>query len=191
MKKILLVDYGSYYFKDIIKCMKLLKIEYVELQYNSSVKEIDSNDICGIILSGGPGRVNDPQDPHLDIKLLKFNLPVLGICYGMQLLMHFLGGRVEELPERDLGYSDMSIIKSSRINTGIKNPTPVWMAHYDHVTKLSQGFDILARTNISIAMIGNEERNIYAVQYHPEAKKSESDLKLLKNFIFDICNYKI
>lgn len=189
MKKLLLIDYGSRLFKDVKECMELLEVKYLECNYDAISQTLSRDDICGIVLTGGPGRVNNPEDPHLEKVLLDYQAPILGICYGMQILMHFLGGKVEALSERDLGYSDMTILKESKINRELLNPSPVWMIHYDHITKLAPGFELLAKTDISIAMIANEKEGIYAVQYHPEAKKSENDLKLFKNFIFDICNY--
>ncbi|MBI9010382.1 MAG: gamma-glutamyl-gamma-aminobutyrate hydrolase family protein [Tenericutes bacterium] len=153
MKKLLLVDYGSYYFKDVLECMDLLEVKYVEYRYDELSQIVNKDDICGILLSGGPGRVNNPKDPHLDKALLDYQVPILGICYGMQILMHFLGGKVEALFERDYGLRDMTILKESRINKGLMNPIPVWMAHYDHITCLAPGFELLARTDISIAMI--------------------------------------
>ncbi len=189
MKKILLVDYGSYYFRDVCLCLEEIGVEYLIFHYKDSIENIDAFNICGVVLTGGPGRVNNPKDPQLDLRLLDFKVPVLGICYGMQLLMHALGGRVDSLEEQDLGYSEMPLCYCSPINKNISNPTKVWMAHYDHVTRLAQGFNVYGKTDISIAMIGNEERRIYAVQYHPEAKKSSDDMMLFRNFIFGICQY--
>ncbi|HPF42742.1 MAG TPA: gamma-glutamyl-gamma-aminobutyrate hydrolase family protein [Bacillota bacterium] len=189
MKKILLVDYGSTYFKDVILSFEQLGVECVKLRYDEITGHLDKNNLCGIVLTGSPGRVNNPEDPQLDPALLETGVPILGICYGLQLLMHSLGGKVEALDKRDLGFGLMTIIKESPINKGLGNPTNVWMAHYDHVTKLAKGFEIYASTPISIAMVGDEKRKIYGIQYHPEAKRSDDDMKLLRNFTYDICGY--
>jgi len=188
MKKILLVDYGSHYFNDVIACLEDLKVEFIRRRHDDLVN-IDAKNLAGIILTGSPGRVNNPGDPQLDLKLLDMNIPILGICYGLQLLMHGLGGRVEALPERDLGLSTMTIKVRSPLNEGIDNQTQVWMAHYDHVTRLAKGFEVYATTPISIAMVGDELRKIYGIQYHPEAKKTKDDLMLFHNFIFNISGY--
>ena len=187
MKKILLVDYGSYYFKDVVKCMEILGFPFFSILWNDNLMSIKKETLLGIILTGSPGRINNPDDPQLNMKLLEYDVPVLGICYGMQALMHSLGGKVESLSERDLGKREMTILKRHPINETISNPAIVQMAHYDHVTVLAEGFEILAKTEISIAMVANEKRKIYAVQYHPEALKEKDDLQLFRNFI-DICN---
>lgn len=186
MKQILLVDYGSYYFKDVVKCMELLDIPFFSIKWDDDLNQVDKGTILGIILTGSPGRINNPEDPQLNMKLLEFDVPVLGICYGMQALMHSLGGKVEALSKRDLGKREMHIIKRNPINEHIDNGATVQMAHYDHVTQLADGFEILARTDISIAMIADENRKIYAVQYHPEALKEKDDMQLFKNFV-QIC----
>lgn len=189
MRKILLVDYGSHYFKDVVKCMQELNVGYVIINHDDELT-YTKDDICGIILSGSPGRVNNPDDPQLDLRLLDMDVPVLGICYGLQLLMHSLGGKVEALDKRDLGSSKMTMTMMSPLNRKIANPTDVWMAHYDHVTKLAAGFTVYATTPISIAMVGDEKKKLYGIQYHPEATKSKDDMTLFENFIFNICSYK-
>ncbi|MBN2540019.1 MAG: gamma-glutamyl-gamma-aminobutyrate hydrolase family protein [Bacilli bacterium] len=190
MKKILLVDYGSYYFKDVVQCMAELNVDVIEYVHSSPFSDIEHEDVCGIILTGSPGHVYNPEDPQLDLRLLDLKVPVLGICYGMQLLMHTLGGNVGILKERDYGSKIMTISKSSPINKGLSNPTQIWMAHYDYVTDVAPGYDIYASTDVSIAMIGNEAKQVYGIQYHPEATKTKDDYQILQNFVFDICQFK-
>ncbi len=189
MKKMLLVDYGSSYFQKVKESFEKLGVEFIETNYDKIPNDIEEMNLCGIVLTGSPKMVGDPGSPQLDKLLLEQNVPILGICYGFQLLMHSLGGKVNGLGFKDYGYSDMTIIKRSPINKGIESPVPVWMAHFDHVTKLADGFELYAMTPISVAMAGDESRQIYGVQYHPEAKQSVSDMQLLKNFVFDICEY--
>lgn len=188
--KILLVDYGSYFFKDIKISLDLLGVKYHCVKFDEPIEKLNKHDLCGIILSGGPGRVNNPNDPQLNLDYLKLYVPILGICYGLQVLMKSLGGKVEALNVRDYGVSKMSIDKYSILNEGIENNSDVFMSHFDHVSKLAPGFDMLAKTNISIAMIEDKINRIYAVQYHPEANRSENDMQLFKNFIYKICKYK-
>lgn len=187
--KILLVDYGSIYFKNIKQSLDKLNVKYIEINHDESLINFDQSDVVGIILSGGPGRVNNPDDPQLNPDVLEQEIPILGICYGMQVLVKHLGGKVESLSKRDLGISKMRIEKQSILNKDIIQDCDVHMAHFDHITEVPDSFDILARTNISIAMIENKTKDIYAVQYHPEATKTINDMKLFKNFIFDICKY--
>lgn len=189
MKRILLVDYGSYYFKDVVQCMRELNVEVIEFIHDAPFSEIEDEEFCGILLTGSPGHVYNSDDPQLDLRLLDFNVPILGICYGMQLLMHTLGGNVGILKERDYGSKIMTITKSSLINKGLSNPTEIWMSHYDYVTDIAPGYEIYARTDVSIAMVGNESKQIYAIQYHPEATKTKDDYQVFRNFVFDICRY--
>lgn len=189
MKKILLVDYGSHYFKDVVECMRRLDVECIEVKHDDDLEGLKDK-LCGIILTGSPGRVNNPEDPRLDPRLLDMNVPVLGICYGLQLLTHALGGRVEALDQRDLGLGEMTITVRSPLNKDLPDHVQVWMAHYDHVTRLAEGFQAYATTPVSIAMAGYEAKRWYGIQYHPEAKKQKDDMQVFKNFIFDICGYK-
>ena len=187
MKKLLIVDYGSYFYKDVIACMDLLEEKYEQCIWNEELAKYPKETIKGIVLTGSPGRIDNPKDPQMRNEFLDYQVPILGICYGMQALMHHLGGKVEALPRLDKGDREMTIIKHSPINKNIEQSAKVHMAHYDHVTCIAPGFEILAHTALSIAMIANEKRKIYAVQYHPEANKSKNDMQLLSNFC-SICN---
>ncbi len=187
--KILLINFGSFYFENIKDCLNKLGVKYSESNYDEPIPNINENEIVGVILSGGPGRVNNPSDPQLNPNIFKSGIPILGICYGMQTITKVFGGLIEELSKRDLGKSSMHTEKYDILNKDIMQDCDVHMAHYDHITKVPSSFEILANTDICIAMIQNKKDNIYAVQYHPEATQSIDDIQLFKNFVFDICKY--
>ncbi|MBI3935030.1 MAG: glutamine-hydrolyzing GMP synthase, partial [Acidobacteria bacterium] len=155
--------------------------------YNTPLEELRKLQPAGLILSGGPSSVFEEGAPHSDPAVLQMGVPVLGICYGQQLIAHQLGGKVQPAPNREYGRAQLSITDGARLFRAIPSPLPVWMSHGDEVIELPAGFRETGRTGTAISAIENLERNIYAVQFHPEVRHTAHGDEILANFIFDIC----
>ncbi len=142
----------------------------------------------GIIISGGPASVHDPDSPTVDPKLFDTNTPVLGICYGQQLIAHLLGGEVRKGLRGEYGFAQLEISESDGVLRGIARSQPVWMNHFDTVAEPPPGFRVLASTETcAIAAIAAPERKLFAVQFHPEVAHTPCGRDILSNFVFDIC----
>ena len=182
---ILILDFGSQYTQLIARRIREIGV-YSEIHPYHKVKEIDSSKIEGLILSGGPGNVY-AKDAFLisreDVE--RFNVPVLGICYGMQLLTHLYNGKVIPGEKKEYGFTNIKIRKS-KIFKGLKKNQVVWMSHGDRIDDLGI-FKVIAESDSAIAAIENAERNIYALQFHPEVVHTENGKKIIENFVFGIC----
>lgn len=140
-----------------------------------------------LILSGGPSSVYDPASPVCDERVLKMNLPVLGICYGLQWMSYKLGGKVEPASRREYGFAQLDIGAESKILKGIPTPLRVWNSHGDHVTAVPPGFEITGRTENAISVIENPAAKQYALEFHPEVHHTDRGSDILKNFVQNIC----
>ena len=141
----------------------------------------------GIILSGGPCSVYDADSPAADPAVLGLGIPVLGICYGLQFIAHHLGGRVESATSREYGHAEVSVVKETPLFRGLPERLDVWMSHGDNAAELPPGFVLTAETANAVAGIANEEKKIWAVQFHPEVAHTKQGMQLLKNFVLDLC----
>lgn len=188
MDKILIIDYGSQYNQLISRRIREMSIYSEIVPYNEKI--IIDEDVKGIILSGGPSSVYDVSAPDLNEDIFKYNVPILGICYGMQLIMQSFKGVVKPADKREYGKSLITMIESSPLNRNLSKESTVWMSHSDHVTKIPSGFEIVAVTDASIAIAHNLDKQIYTVQFHPEVTHTEEGTALLKNFVVDICHAK-
>jgi len=140
-----------------------------------------------LILSGGPSSVYDPASPVCDERVLKMNLPVLGICYGLQWMSYKLGGKVEPASRREYGFAQLDIASGSEVLKGIPTPLRVWNSHGDHVTAVPPGFEITGRTENAISVIENPAAKQYALEFHPEVHHTDRGSDILKNFVQNIC----
>ena len=142
----------------------------------------------GVIISGGPSSVYDPGSPTIDPRLLHAHMPVLGICYGQQLMAHLLGGQVEKGERGEYGFAQLDVLRPSPLFRGVEGPQQVWMSHRDLVASPPPGFEVLANTRTcAVAAISSAGTNLYAVQFHPEVAHTPSGRKILENFLFAIC----
>jgi len=156
------------------------------LPFNTPLEQILERKPVGIILSGGPSSVN-AEDAHLvDIALFEAGLPVLGICYGMQLTVHLLGGKVKKGEKGEYGKANFEILKTNPLFEGVSTNSTVWMSHFDEVEQAPEGFEIAGKSDV-IAAMANTEKNIYTLQFHPEVSHSEEGAKMIENFVFNIC----
>lgn len=188
---ILIVDFGSQYTQLISRRIREANV-YCEIFPDSiSVEEIKKLNPKGIIFSGGPSSVYDENDSSFDKNIFELNIPILGICYGLQLICHLLDGEVKQANEREYGKTILKVIDEDELFKGVKNESVVWMSHGDYVTKLPDDFKILATSEHSpIAAIANIKRKIYGVQFHPEVVHTEEGNKIISNFLFKICGCK-
>jgi len=145
--------------------------------------------VKGVIISGGPSSVYDPGSPAIDPRLLSSGIPVLGICYGQQLMAHLLGGAVEKGDRGEYGFAQLDLLTEDSLFRGVTGPQQVWMSHRDLVAAPPAGFRVLAGTvTCPIAAISAPDRHLYGVQFHPEVAHTPSGLQILSNFVFGICN---
>ena len=192
MDKILILDFGSQYNQLIARRIREMNV-YCELKpFDVSLDFIKDFAPIGIIFSGGPSSVNDEGAPDVDPKIFELGIPILGICYGMQLTSSRLGGKLSSGKSREYGRAYIeNLAPESPFFKGISLKTQVWMSHSDYVSEIPQGFYPIAKTDtIPFAAIGNDEKKIYAVQFHPEVNHSLEGRKMLSNFLFEVCGAK-
>ncbi|HUL42970.1 MAG TPA: glutamine-hydrolyzing GMP synthase [Bacteroidota bacterium] len=193
---ILILDFGSQYSQLIARRVRELGV-YSELHpYHLSVERIVALNPKGIILSGGPSSVYDPGAPHSAPEIFSLGIPILGICYGLQMLAYQLGGKVDTSAKREFGRAEVTIDDESDLfaelnGSGGHASTTVWMSHGDALTKLPSGFHRLAHSsNSPICAVGDAGRKIYGVQFHPEVAHTVQGQEILGNFVFRICRAK-
>ncbi len=191
---ILVLDFGGQYTHLISRRVRDLGV-YSEIQpFNVSLTKIKGmSGLKGVILSGGPSSVYDPQAPQMDKELLNYyvmnQIPVLGLCYGHQMIAQLIGGVVKNEDNKEFGKTNLRVSISRNILEGLKPEEVVWMSHGDQVESLPDGYDIYANTpNCPIAAYGNEAKKLYGLQFHPEVVHTRSGNTILSNFLFSICN---
>lgn len=183
---IIILDFGSQYNQLIGRRIREMEVYSEILPFNTPLQEILAKKPKGIILSGGPSSVNADNTHLIEKELYEQNIPVFGICYGMQLTAHLLGGRVTKGEKGEYGKANLEIIKENELLKNVSQNSVVWMSHFDEVSELPQGFELNAKSGV-IASISNPDKKIYCVQFHPEVSHSEEGGKMLENFVFDIC----
>jgi len=188
-QSIVVLDFGAQYSQLIARRIREQKVFSVVLPCTASVDEIRSYSPVGIVLSGGPSSVYDQDAPAADDRIFTLGLPVLGICYGLQLMAHKLGGKVRAADKREYGHTVVQVLNGSPLFQELPAEMSVWMSHGDEALELPPGFTLVARTqNAAVAAIEDAERNLYAVQFHPEVHHTRHGTEILKNFIFGICH---
>jgi len=183
-EKILILDFGSQYTQLIGRRIRETNVYSEILPFNTPLAAIEQQKPKGIILSGGPDSVYEKGAPAVDPGLFHLGIPVLGVCYGMQLIAKELGGKVEAAARREYGSREIQAVKPSRLLDGIRR---VWMSHGDRILEPPQGFEITARTETTIAAMENVERKVFCVQFHPEVTHTENGEALLRRFVFEVC----
>jgi len=192
-EKIIIIDFGSQFTQLIARKVRELGVYSEITSFSKAKKLIKSKLIKGIILSGGPLTTTNKGTPRLDAKIIDLKIPILGICYGHQILSKKLGGKVKVSKKREFGRAILrSISKSPITKNFFKSKTSsVWMSHQDVVSFMPNGFKkIASSTDSKFAIIANEDKKYYGVQFHPEVSHTENGKVLIKNFLFDICKMK-
>jgi GMP synthase (glutamine-hydrolysing) len=188
MDKIIVLDFGSQYNQLIARRVRELGVYSEILPFNTNIEVLRDDSIKGIILSGGPNSVYDEFAPHINKELYKIGVPVLGICYGMQITQYLYGGKVSPSDKREYGKSELTIIEDSIITKGVPQSSTVWMSHGDHVDLLSDDFTLLATTPSCMAIAKHKSQDIYNLQFHPEVTHTEFGETIISNFVLEVCN---
>jgi len=183
---IIILDFGSQYNQLIARRIRDFGVYSEVLPYNTPLSEIIEKKPVGIILSGGPSSVNAENAHLIDKAFFDSGIPVLGICYGMQLTTHLLGGKVKKGTKGEYGKAKFEILRSNPLLAGISRYSNVWMSHFDEVETVPEGFEISGKSDV-IAAMANEKKKIFTVQFHPEVSHTEEGAKMLENFVFNIC----
>ena len=194
LDKILIIDFGSQFTQLIARRIRELGV-FSEIVSHKKIRSIDINrSVRGIILSGGPLNVYQINKYSFDKKILKLSIPVLGICFGHQILSKLNGGRVKQSKHREFGLANIYKKRDSLLTKnfyGVKKTKEVWMSHADQVSKLPKNFKVIASsTNSKYAIVENKQKKFYGVQFHPEVTHTENGKKLISNFVFLICKLK-
>src|SRR4030065_1005223 len=189
--KILVLDFGSQYTQLIARRIRESKVYSEIFPFNALIENIKNFNPKGIILSGGPSSVYDSGAPIPELKIFKLGVPVLGICYGMQLMAHCLGGKVAKAQKREYGRAELIIDDRKDIFEGIPVKTTVWMSHGDRLERCPPSFNPIAHTdNSPVAAMANKGKRFYALQFHPEVVHTAKGFEILKNFLFKTCRCK-
>ena len=186
---ILILDFGGQYTQLIARRVRECGVYSSVLPYNADLQDIRREQSVGIILSGGPASVLDEGAPRIDPQVFALGVPVLGICYGMQLMAHLLGGTIERGVQREYGRTSVRMdANRGGLLGGLKDESVCWMSHTWQVTRPPEGFSIIAHTpSCPVAAMANDARRLYGVQFHPEVTHTEEGMQVIRNFILDIC----
>jgi GMP synthase (glutamine-hydrolysing) len=187
---VLILDFGGQYTQLIARRVRELGVYSEILPFNTSAEAIRHRNPKGIILSGGPSSVYEIGAPHPDPDVLHLGVPVLGICYGVQLMAHFLGGEVKPSNRREYGHAEIAIRDEGKLLGGLSSPLKVWMSHGDYVSRPPDGFVVTASTDAAIGVVEDGTRQLYGVQFHPEVAHTPQGKAVLRNFLVDVCRLR-
>lgn len=185
------IDFGAQYSQLIARRIRECRVYCEILPHDIRAEELAARRPAGIVLSGGPASVYEQDAPELDSRIFELGIPMLGICYGMQLMGHVLGGRVTASEKREYGKAKLEIVTSDGLFDGLEKRIVGWMSHGDTVMTPPPGFAILARSaNTPVAAMGDERRGLYGVQFHPEVAHTPRGKQIIKNFLYRACKCK-
>jgi GMP synthase (glutamine-hydrolysing) len=186
-QSIVVLDFGAQYSQLIARRIREQSVFSVVLPCNATLEEIRGYSPRGIILSGGPSSVYDQDAPVADPGIFQLGLPMLGICYGLQYMVHALGGKVSPAAKREYGQAKVEVQEGSRLFEGLPKVLAVWMSHGDEAEALPGGFKLTAKSPSAVAAIENAEKQMWAVQFHPEVHHTPLGTDILRNFVLNIC----
>ena len=187
-QKIVVLDFGSQYTQVIARRIRECSVYSEILPFNTKASVLKKQNISGIILSGGPASVLSKGSPRPDPKIFELGVPVLGICYGLQLMGKMLGGQIVSSKQREYGFGTLSFKDGGKLLDGITSPIQVWNSHGDKIEKLPKGFKAIGTTeNSAYALIEDENRRFYGMQFHPEVVHTPRGIEIIKNFLYKIC----
>jgi len=185
---IAVLDFGSQFTQVIARRIRECQVFSKIYHYSTPASQLKADGVIGIIFSGGPQSVYSKDAPHPDREVFNLGVPILGICYGLQLMGHFLGGKVAKGERREFGHGTLEVFKKSPLFAGLPKKLKVWNSHGDKLVKLPEGFKAVARTeNSEYAAMENPASRFYALQFHPEVFHSERGTEVIRNFLMGIC----
>ena len=185
---VIVIDFGGQYNQLVARRVRECNVYCEIYSYKTDIEKIKAMNPKGIILTGGPNSCYEPGAPSCTDELFNLGIPVLGLCYGAQLMMHVLGGKVEKAPVREYGKTEVMVETSSPLFTDVTPNTICWMSHFDYISKVAPGFDICAHTaDCPVAAAENRDKNLYAIQFHPEVFHTQEGTKMLSNFVRGVC----
>ena len=185
---VIVIDFGGQYNQLVARRVRECNVYCEIYSYKTDIEKIKAMNPKGIILTGGPNSCYEPGAPSCTDELFNLGIPVLGLCYGAQLMMHVLGGKVEKAPVREYGKTEVMVETSSPLFTDVTPNTICWMSHFDYISKVAPGFDICAHTaDCPVAAAENRDKNLYAIQFHPEVLHTQEGTKMLSNFVRSVC----
>lgn len=191
MKKelVIVLDFGGQYNQLVARRVRECNVYCEIYSYKTDLEKIKAMNPKGIILTGGPNSCYEADSPTYSKELFELGIPVLGLCYGAQLMMHVLGGKVEKADHREYGKTEVLVDKtSSKIFEGVSEKTICWMSHFDYISQVAPGFEITSHTdNCPCASSENAEKRLYAIQFHPEVLHTQEGSKMLYNFVRGVC----
>ncbi len=186
---ILIIDFGSQFNQLIARRVRENEIYCQVEPAGIDMERIKALKPEGIILSGGPSSIYEDNSPRVDTEIFNLNVPILGICYGMQFMINALGGTIERSDKREYGFADLTIRDHDPLFTGLEKNTQVWMSHGDSTKRLPAGFTVTASTrNTEIAAVADTKNRFYGLQFHPEVEHTLGGFEMLKNFLFNVCH---
>jgi GMP synthase (glutamine-hydrolysing) len=187
---VLILDFGGQYTQLIARRVRELGVYSEIVPFNTTAEALRSKNPKAIILSGGPSSVYEEGAPHPDPAVIQMGVPVLGICYGVQLMAYFLGGEVKPSSRREYGQAEINVESESQLLAGLSSPMKVWMSHGDYVSRPPEGFRITASTEAAIGAVEDPTRQLYGVQFHPEVAHTPQGKEILRNFLVNVCHLR-
>lgn len=185
---VIVIDFGGQYNQLVARRVRECNVYCEIYSYKTDIAKIKAMNPKGIILTGGPNSCYEDGAPTCTEELFNLGVPVLGLCYGAQLMMHVLGGKVEKAPVREYGKTEVMVDNSSALFTDVSSTTICWMSHFDYISKVAPGFRICAHTaDCPVAAAEDASRNLYAIQFHPEVLHTKEGTKMLHNYVRGIC----
>ncbi|MDD3142552.1 MAG: glutamine-hydrolyzing GMP synthase, partial [Lachnospiraceae bacterium] len=185
---VIVIDFGGQYNQLVARRVRECNVYCEIYSYKTNLEKIKALNPKGIILTGGPNSCYEADSPTYTKELFELGIPVLGLCYGAQLMMHILGGKVEKAPVREYGKTEVMVDNTRTLFNNVKPTTICWMSHFDYISKIAPGFEITAYTaDCPVAAAGNASQNLYAIQFHPEVLHTQEGTKMLSNFVMNIC----
>ena len=187
-EKVIVIDFGGQYNQLVARRVRECNVYCEIYSYKTDLEQIKIMNPKGIILTGGPNSCYEEGAPTYRKELFELGVPVLGLCYGAQLMMHVLGGKVEKAPVREYGKTEVFVENGSPLFTDVKSTTICWMSHFDYISRVAPGFSVIAHTeDCPVAAAEDRTKNLYAIQFHPEVLHTEEGTKMLYNFVRNIC----
>ena len=185
---IIVLDFGGQYNQLVARRVRECNVYCEIYSYRTDIEKIKEMNPKGIILTGGPNSCYEPDSPTYTKELFELGIPVLGLCYGAQLMMHVLGGKVEKAPVREYGKTEVFVDTTSPLFGDVSEKTICWMSHFDYISKVAPGFSIAAHTaDCPVAAAENREKKLFAIQFHPEVLHTQEGTKMLHNFVRGVC----